>query len=233
MIGERPTPTRGRIASALRALCAALVAILCLAPGSASAQSDEQLWLSAAVRTGVTDDLDLSLNQMVRFDQGMSRVGKAAPELGWVYDLPKGFRVHGGYRFTADRRTEGDWRYEHRLFVGARYDFDVGPVEFGYRLEFQEDIYEKRGQRLNDNVIRNRVSVSLESHDIVRPFVSCEKLANLGGEPGTGLRNWRATVGTALNFGDHDFDVFYRLRRPFEAPFGNDHIIGVGYRLTI
>lgn len=212
---------------------AVLIALACLVPRPAAAQSDEQLWLSAALRARVTNDLDLSLNQMVRLDQSMSRVGKAMPELGWVYDLPKGFRIHGGYRFTADRRNEGDWRYEHRLFVGARYSFDVGPIEFGYRIEFQEDLYDKAGQRLHDNVVRNRFSVSVEEHDIVRPFVAFEKLANLGGSPGTGLRNWRATIGTALNFGDHDFDVFYRLRRPFEAPFDNDHILGVGYRLTL
>ena len=199
---------------------------------SAQSNSDEQLWLSLGAKTGLTSDLDLSLTQMLRMDQGMSRVGKAMPELGLSYDLPAGFRIHGGYRFTADRRSEGDWRYEHRVFVGARYNYDIGPLELGYRLEFQEDRYEKRGQKLHDNVIRSRFSVAVEAHDVVQPFVSFEKMADLGGSPGTGLRSWRITVGSDFDFGDHDIDVYYRLRRPFQAPIDTDHIIGLGYRVS-
>jgi hypothetical protein len=217
---------------ALRPLLAAIVVLLAAAPVDAQSTSDEQLWLSAGARIELSDRVDVSLDQMLRLDQGFNRVGKAMPELGVSLDLPAGFRVHGGYRFTADRRSEGTWRYENRLFVGARYRYDVGPFELGYRIEFQEDRYRKRETALHDNVIRNRFSLALEAHDVVRPFVSYEALANLGGSPGTGLRSWRVTVGTELALGDHDIDVFYRVRRPFNAPIDTDHIIGLGYRIS-
>ena len=215
-------------------LCLIALGFLAVGPPQASAQttSDEQLWLSVEARAGLTNDLDVSLTQMLRLDQGMTRVAKAMPELGFSLNLPAGFRLHGGYRFTADRRSEGDWRNEHRLFVGARYNYDVGPFELGYRIEFQEDLYDKRDTKLHDNVLRNRFSVALEAHDVVQPFVSFEKMANLGGSPGTGLRSWRVTIGAELDLGDHDLETFYRLRRPFNAPIDTDHIIGLGYRIS-
>ncbi|MFT6398193.1 MAG: hypothetical protein ACJAYU_002949 [Bradymonadia bacterium] len=202
---------------------------LIIASSDASAQTtDEQFWLSAGIDIEPVDDLQLSLSQMLRLDQSMTRIGKTGPELGLAYSLGGGFRLHAGYRFTADRRDEGDWRYENRVFFGARYRYDIGVFELGYRLEFQEDLYKKRGEKLNDNVIRNRFQVTLEVHEIVQPFVSFEALANIGGEDGTGPRNWRITVGTDLNFDDHGVSVFYRLRKAFGGP-DTDHILGLDY----
>lgn len=212
-----------------RSLGAALVCAGLLFGTAASAQTtDEQLWLSAGFDVEPAEDFQLSVSQALRFDQGMSRVGKAAPELQLAYSLGGGFRLHGGYRFTADRRDEGDWRYEHRMFVGARYRYDIGVFELGYRLEFQEDVYKKRGEKLHDNVIRNRFQVALEAHEVVQPFVSFEALANVGGSPGTGPRNWRFTVGTDFDLGDHGITVFYRLRKAFGGP-DTDHILGLDY----
>ena len=191
---------------------------------------DEQLWLEVAARVELVDSLRLTLAQMLRLDQGMSHIEEAMPELAFSYRPLSGFRVDLGYRFTADRRDEGDWRYEHRVFINARYDRDVGPIELSYRLGFQEDLLEKRGEKLNESVLRQRVGATLEVHDIVKPFVTGELLINVGGDVETGLRNWRLTAGTVLNFGDHQPELFYRLIRTFDSPIETDHIIGLGYR---
>ncbi len=215
--------------SPTRLAAATIVIAAFLGSPEAWAQStDEHLWLSAGMEFEPVDDLELGLSQMLRMDQGMTRVGKTGPELGMSYSLGGGFRLHGGYRFTADRRSEGDWRYEHRVFVGARYRYDIGVFELGYRLEFQEDLYKKRGERLHDNVIRNRFQIALEAHEVVQPFVSFEALANIGGTPGTGPKNWRLTAGTDLDLGDHGVSVFYRLRKAFGEP-DTDHILGLDY----
>lgn len=195
-------------------------------------ETDEQLWLEASARMEVVDDLDVTLAQMLRLDQGFSRIGKVMPELSVAYGLIKRLKVHGGYRFTADKRSEGDFRFEHRLFVGARYRYPISIFDFNYRLEFQEDIYKKGGEALNDHVLRNRLGFSLDVHKIIVPFLAYELIVNLGGAPGTGLRNWRLTGGVEFDLKDHSIDVFYRLRRDFESPVNTDHIVGLGYRYT-
>lgn len=192
--------------------------------------TDEQLWLEVAGRVKLVDSLRLTLAQLLRLDQGMSRIGKAMPEFTVTYRPFGGFRFDLGYRFAADRRDEGDWRYEHRIFVNARYSRDFGPVELSYRLGFQEDFLEKRGEKLNESVLRHRVGTALEAHDIVVPFINGELLHNVGGDADAGLRNWRLTLGTEFDFDDHTTEVFYRLRRSFDSPIQTDHILGLAYR---
>ena len=191
---------------------------------------DEQLWLEVAARVRPVDPLRITLAQLLRFDQGMSRIGKAMPELTVSFRPLRGFRFDLGYRFTADRRDEGDWRYEHRVFVKAGYSYDFGPVELSYRLGFQEDFLEKRGEKLKESVLRQRLGATLEVHDMVAPFVNGELLLNVGGDVETGWRNWRLTTGIELDLDDHKPEIFYRLRRTFGSPVETDHIIGLGYR---
>ncbi|MFT4705264.1 MAG: hypothetical protein ACI81R_002972, partial [Bradymonadia bacterium] len=146
----------------LGASCA--LTLLCIT-ASASAQTsddDTQLWLEAGIRGDITDDLDLTFTQAFRFDQRISRLGRVLPELSLGYDLPHGIDLDLGYRFTADKRDEGDWRYEHRIYFGGSYSRDVGPLNVQYRLRFQEDLYEKRGEKLNDHMLRNRLRTRLE-----------------------------------------------------------------------
>lgn len=216
-----------------------LLAVM-LAPASAAAltpevaATDVQIWTDLAARVTLAKKLKLTVKQLVRFDQDITRFGKAATEAQLDYEIIDNLELHFGYRITSDRRDEGDWRMENRLYAGGRTWIDVGEFEFGYRLEFQEDIYRKAGQGLNDNVLRNRVDASYEDLDPVQPFVTFEVLSDIASKLyGTRMRNWRATAGLELEVGKHEFEFFYRLRRSFDTPVDTDHIIGAGFRLEL
>lgn len=215
------------------ALVGALVPSVAFAATDEPGVTDTQLWTEIGARVSLTKKLRLSVAQLARFDENVTRFGKAAPEVALSYELLDDLRIHGGYRLTADRRSEGDWRTEHRIFVGGRYSIDVGPFEFGYRLEFEEDIYKKAGKSLNDNVLRNRVDAAYEDLDVIKPGASFEMLTDIDSASATGMRNWRATVGADIELGRHNIELYYRFRRAFQAPLDADHIVGVGYRVEL
>lgn len=192
--------------------------------------AESELWLAAEGRWEFVDDFYLSFGPELRFNEEMSRLDEILPEVGLAWKPLDWLRVGGGYRFEANRRKDGDFRFGHRVHVEAVPSWEVGPIELSYRLRLEHSI-ERRDEEIDlSDELRQRLSVDLKLHDIVRPFVATEFYAELKSDP---VEFVQANLIAGLNFkfDDHRLEAYYRNSRPMNDPEeAYTHILGFGYR---
>lgn len=195
-----------------------------------SPPSESELWLAAEARWEFVDDFHLSFGPELRFNEGMTRLDEILPEVAVSWNALDWLKVGVGYRFEANRRKDGDFRFGHRGHVESVVSYEIGPVELSYRLRFEHTVARKDEDVLLSDELRQRLGVDLKLHDIVRPFVETEFYAELNRDP-VAFTQANITGGVAFKFDDHRVEAFYRNRRPINLPEEPIvHVLGLGYR---
>lgn len=215
-------------------LCTSLA--LGLAPRAAEAADPIGVWLEAAVRAEPVDDLRITVSNQVRFSDSLARLGRVLPEVSLAYRLNSWLRLDGGYRFTADKRSEGDFRYLHRVFADVRMRWEaLRDLQLGYRSRLQtETTRDRRDRRQNQPEWRNRVSATLAMHDVVQPRLSWELFAPFSNGGTLRAAEWRLKLGLGLDLGAHTVEPFYHYQRDIEVdPGQGEHVLGLGYRFDL
>lgn len=213
----------------------ALATIIATAIGLASqaAAQESELWLSAEFRAELVDDLNLTVGPELRFNERMSRLDEILPGLDLSYEPLKFLKLGTGYRFEANRRNNGDFRFGHRVQAEVTASYEVSLLEFAYRLRYEHTVARKDGEALLSDELRQRLGVEIDAHDIVRPFADVEVYAELRRTP-VALETYRLTTGLALRLDDHRVEVFYRYKHAIDAPAEPVvHILGLGYRFKL
>jgi len=226
-----------------------LVPVLLLLPHLANASgNDFQLWTEAGVRYKISKQFGLKFEQHLRFDENVSDLGSAMPQLSVSYRSFKFLRLEGGYRFKAEDRNDGTGKYKHRhrFFADVRLRYRFKPVTLRYRLRFQEqfgkDFANNPGEDFGyTHTIRNKLEVEVKLSAGFEPFVSTELFNRLGeeaAERSQELYKWRLTTGLEYALDPHQFTLFYRMEIYLsDDTWGGDdihtgdqnHIIGLGY----
>ena len=211
-----------------------LLCVLLLAPGTALAQTDVQLWTSASLRAELVEDFRLELTQHLRFDEDVSRVLSIMPELSASYDPAKPLRLSLGYRFIYEREQDRQLDDAHRLTFDARLRGDLDPIRISYRLRIQE-VFEQKASGLEvRNTLRNRLGVSWDTDTPLTPEVSAEIYTRIGGDKAALFHKLRLTAGASYDIDDVELELFYRLELPIDQPLEPVlHIIGLGFRYDL
>lgn len=217
--------------------CVIAVALVALAaPTSALADADSQIWMAGGVSHGLGERTRITIEQQVRLDDNVSRLGALMPEAGLDHDPIDWLRLGTGYRLSYERDGSGDLVLRHRVHADARARVSLGPVRVGYRLRFQEQIRGPDGGEDLRHTIRSRLGFELRSLKPLRPGADVEMFHGIATPDGDDvvLNKIRVTVGTEYALGEQDLAVYYRLELPRADP--DDpvlHIFGVEFHAPI
>lgn len=125
----------------------------------ADRESDVELWLGAGAKYDATDELQLTVEQQLRFDDNISAVKNYHTELQLEYEFLKDMEFFGAARFIRRNDNQGAVQgYENhfRYQVGLTYGHRIKPLELDYRLIYQH---------------RNELQVSEAEGDVARQFM--------------------------------------------------------------
>ena len=200
---------------------------------SAAHADETQLWTEAGIEVELHRRLTMVLNQNVRFDNQVSRVGSIMPEADLRYSPAGWIRFAAGYRYIYERDNAGDFRHRHRIHAEVRPRLRLDVLDLWHRLRWQEQFRAQAddGTRTR-HVIRNQLGLQWTDWHLLEPYVSAETFHRLD-EPDAGvvLQKLRLVAGIERDFDDHGLGAFYGLEVMQHDPQDPQvHIIGVGYR---
>jgi hypothetical protein len=140
---------------------------------TAPAERDVELWLGAGVKYDATDQLQLTLEQQLRFDDNVSAVKNYHTELQLEFEFLNNMEFFGATRFIRRNDNRGAVQgYENhfRYQVGLTYGHRLRPLELDYRVIYQH---------------RNELQVSAADGDVARQFMRFRTRATYK------IRNWK------------------------------------------
>jgi len=192
----------------------------------ALAQSETQLWIETAASYRVTKPFRVAVAGNLRFDEDISRVSAAMPEVVAQYRVQPWLRFYAGYRYAYKRRGNGDFEHAHRVHADARFIVRPGPARVDYRLRYQE----LARSRPNRHTLRNRLSASVKAPYNLIPFAAFELFHRLDQGDTVHLHKERLTVGSGFTVGDVELAAFYRAEFAQNDPTDPSlHILGLGF----
>ncbi|MCA9581481.1 MAG: DUF2490 domain-containing protein [Myxococcales bacterium] len=201
---------------------------------SASVKADDtRLWFEGGLRGEPIDDLDLSLDQLLRLENDVSEIGMVGLEPKVELRITKWMELGGGYRLSYEPRGPKKSRVFHRFFGGPEFRLKLRPVTTRLRLRYQEDLrFAKKGTKA-EHTARARLGFELDLDEEWAPYVDGEIWVALArGGVAAEEDRWRIKVGMQWELGQESWDVSYRVQGPFAGP-GLDHILGLDYRLEL
>lgn len=209
-----------------------VVATFVTAP--AMAMSEVQLWTSAGVRHRPSKKVRLTFTQHVRFDQDISRLESVMPELAASWAIERWLRLGGGYRFSMESNKKGELEPAHRLHVQSQFGGDLGPVELGYRLRFQEGL-ESDDELETRHTFRNRIGLDIDTDTLVTPGLSAELFTRMWDKEPVEQKKVRFSTGLEIRpHKAHEIELQYRYQLPLDDPDDpREHIVGFEYQYRI
>ena len=202
-------------------------------------QNDFQCWPSGQLNLEEINNLRFHVEEEVRFHENASRIGRQINDLGVSYRINKYVKAALYYRLEAKWKNPDEHEWRNGIYGDLAFRVEPGRFLLGYRLRVQSSRVE-----LNDedgkwfDGVRNRHKFSVE-YDLkgipLAPFAEGEIFANLGGEDGSSLTDYRLWAGLNYNLNKkHEFSLKFGIDR--ELNVNNPltaYIIAVGYTLNL
>ena len=136
----------------------------------AEVTTDRQLWTAAGVKAELIEELDVEFTQHVRWAENVSTLDSIMPELGLSYGVLPWVGLAASYRAASKRGDDGDMQPGSRIAASAVIEGEVGPVELGYRFQWQQ-----KGTAEDEDPstrLRHRAQASIDTGTVIKPLVS-------------------------------------------------------------
>ena len=210
-----------------------LPVVIAVVVAPAVAHAEVELWAEAGARYEPRDEIQLSFDQHLRFDEDVSRVSAVMPEVRAHYRPVKWFRTGVGYRLQYERNNDGEMVLRHRFAVDARVRYDLGDFRFDYEPQFQEELRPSSNDETR-HTIRNELRAAYRGWKPWVPEVAGEVFHVLYEGDTIHLEKLWLTAGVAYERKRQAIEAFYRLELPFEEPMEPaSHIVGVGFHYEL
>ena len=99
---------------------------------------DAGLWTSVGLDFKLVKKVTASISEEVRFNENISGAGTILTNVGLSYKYNKHFKFEIGYRHSQKRKVEDYYSIRHRFNVDIRYEKNIKPFQFQYRIRFQD-----------------------------------------------------------------------------------------------
>jgi len=192
--------------------------------------TDHQLWLNAAIRTELIDELQVSFTQHLRVSSPDRSTRQVIPELGVSYGLFEFLSIGIGGRYAFEKDGEEEPSQSARLNGDVKLEApDIGPVELAYRFRFQQ---ESSGS--NDTAkrrLRNKGVIQFDTDSAIKPEVFYEHFMDPQAKSGHKAQKYRLGLGLGAKLSKH-----HRLKFKFfqdkeiDGDGDKERIASVGYR---
>lgn len=154
------------------------------------ADTDTELWSGAELSYVITNDMEFSLAQEVRFDNNISSFAQSVTDFGLSYDIFKFLSVKAAYRY----RSYSSYS-RHELYGNISTGFDWGDFEFSYRFR-----YHRKYSELTDSPeqYRNKFEIEYKYDRNLDPFISADFFYSSLGEDQGKVYKARYSIGSKI-----------------------------------
>ncbi len=197
-------------------------------------QNDFETWYGIGASHKLSKHITANLNCDIRFNDNSTRFKKFQSDFGADYEFAKWVKTGLYYRYTRYNNYPKYYQSIHAFYLDLKFDKEVSRVDFSYRMRFQYNFYEKKGQVVTEYFSRNKFAVEYDVYESpFSPWVSYE-VAFLLFDPkqqGNSMDKYRWLIGCkyALNR-TNEFNLYYGLQHSFdEQEDVNMYILGVDY----
>lgn len=154
------------------------------------ADTDTELWSGAELSYVITNDMEFSLSQELRFDQNINSFGQSVTDFGLSYDVFKYLSVGAAYRYRSFSSYS-----RHEVYGNISTGFDLGDFEFSYRFR-----YHRKYSELTDSPeqYRNKFEIEYKYDSKLDPFISADFFYSSLGEDKDKFYKVRYSIGSKI-----------------------------------
>ncbi len=154
------------------------------------ANTDTEMWSGVELTYIITNDLEFSLGQELRFEDNISSFGQSVTDFAFSYDVFKYLSVTTAYRY----RSYSSYA-RHELYGNLSTGFELGDFEFSYRLR-----YHRKYSELTDSPeqYRNKFEISYKYDRNLDPFISADIFYSSLGEDQGEFYKVRYSIGSKI-----------------------------------
>lgn len=219
-----------------------IVLAFLFAPFFLQAQTNQvfESWNGLSVSYELLDDLELQLNQELRFSDNLQSLSDYLTEIEASYDITKHWSYGLGYRIQREWDLEDGNHWSTRYYTSIQYDFDVERFRIKLREQYQfEPAWNGASEwsYFNFSTLRHKLSIEYNIKGIkLNPFADMELYQSLNHPIQNRLVKTRYTVGLEFPLADKlDMELMFRyqnrhdgLRKPKQ-----EYIGGISLKLNL
>lgn len=160
---------------------------------------DAGLWTSFAIEKKITQSLEVSLAEELRFNENISELGTFFTDAGVTYRLNNDFRISANYRFINKRQVEDYYSIRHRYYFDLNYRKKMNKLTPALRVRMQSqysDIFSSDDGKIPEWYLRPKISLRYNMKGPWNPYVSSEFFYHFAEKE---FDNVRYTVGAERN----------------------------------
>ena len=206
-----------------------LLSTLWLCTSLSWAQNDDQLWSSVSTRYRPRKRMRIDLNQHLRIDRDITRIGSVITEGEIAQSFKNGLRFGLAYRFQMSSAKKVQLEPQQRADIYGRFRQKLGKTELSYRLQYQQG-YEGDEEQPWKPEKRHRFGIEYDTDTAFTPAISGEIFTKLS--PQFSWDKWRGTMALQYKHTKrHIMETYLRMQTPIaDEHEPTERIIGLHYQ---
>ena len=199
-----------------------------------SQTEDAGLWTGITFNYDISDKLQFSFKEEIRFHENISKIDKFYSQFGFSYAAGKHLEFGAYYRYENRQRLNSSYSNRHRFHAEFKLEADAGRYTLSSRSRIQTrytNPYSSEEGTIPSNYFRNKFAISYNVRkSTFTPFVSYELFYETNNPASNDITETWFTLGFKFRLKNRDrVSIFYRSSR--EINVNNPlklNIIGVG-----
>ncbi|MCG8411079.1 MAG: DUF2490 domain-containing protein [Bacteroidales bacterium] len=212
------------------------VFICTLCPTLLWSQNNVATWNSVSLKHEITDNLNITINEELRFEDYYSEFNKFLSELTINRKILKKLCLGIGYRFDFEQTD----KYAHRCFFDFKYQIKINrfKIQFKERYQYKIQYVDKLilGET-NFHHLRHRIRVKYNiPKSSIEPFCKVEFYQSLNNPIRNRIDKQRYTFGVGFpvtSFLSSDLFFRYQIRDNKYQRYSEDFIVGLSINFNI
>lgn len=185
--------------------------------------------MSAEVCYSISDELELDVEQELRYYKNRSVLKQSLSDIGLAYKLSPWIKASLSYRLRFF--PDSDESHRHELYSQIGLKSDIKWLELRHRMrlhiKFRED-------NENINQLRYKLALRYPVNKLVKPYISGELFYRFLYAKGDRLTQGRYFAGLVFSLNrNHDIDLFFARELEYNTNKAvNSSILGLAYTFS-
>lgn len=190
---------------------------------------ENEMWLSAEFSYCITDELELDVEQELRYYKNRSVLKQSLSDIGLAYKLTSLMKLSLSYRLRLFPDSEESHRHELYSQIGLKSD--IKWLELRHRLRLHLKF---RDDNENINQLRYRLALRYPVSKLVKPYISGELFYRFLYDKGDRLTQGRYFAGLIFSLNkNHVIDLFFARELEYNTKKAvNSNILGLAYTFS-
>lgn len=195
-------------------------------------KTDRAAWFSVEVSGKVSNNLELELEEEIRFFKDVTEIDRIITSLGAAYTITDFLKAGAGYSLILDHKVKQDvYENRHRYYLYLRGRARLGGFKIDLREKFQSTYYDPAfdDERYSPaNELKSRLQVSRNFKKAgLEPYVNAEMYYQLNDPEENKIDQMRYTAGMEIDLTKSlVLDPFFRIETDINIPEPETFYIG-------